>query len=167
MVLRYAGPVLLLLAAGPSLAATATPEQRADLLAVRDQMLSAIAPCDQKMGDLDANLRANKPSADTRATADEADRICEASRAAFATMRVPTSVDAAAQAQIKQAGQKWAAAMSARRRAISAARDYLQKPDKATAEIYQKRVVAAQDQIGEGAKLLMAAGKSVGIDLMK
>lgn len=133
-------------------------------------MLAAVAPCDQKMGDLTESLAQNKPDsgpAVTRAIADEADRICEAARAAFVTMRAPTSIDPEAQAMVKTAGQKWAAAMAARRRAVSLARDYLLKADKPTAEAYRKRLEAAQEQIADGVKMLMEAGKSVGVDLMR
>ncbi|MDB5364252.1 MAG: hypothetical protein JWM77_179 [Rhodospirillales bacterium] len=133
-------------------------------------MLAAIAPCDQKMGDLTESLAQSKPGsgpAVTRAIADEADRICEAARTAFVTMRVPNSIDPNAQAMVKTAGQKWSAAMAARRRAVSLAREYLLKSDKATAEAYRKRLEAAQEQIGDGVQMLMAAGKSVGVDLMK
>jgi hypothetical protein len=174
MGLRTAIAALSLLAAGPSLAATtATPDQRADLLAVRDQMVAAIQPCDQKIGDLTEsleNLRLGKSgvTADlARAAADEADRVCGMSGSAFSTMRIPASVDAAVQAKIRTAGQKWATAMSARRRAVSVAREYLQKSDKATGQLYLKRLETAQTQVAEGAELLKTAGKDVGVDLMK
>lgn len=173
MVIRSVVPALLLLAAGPSLAAPATPDQRADLLALRDQMVSAIQPCDQKIGDLTEsleNLRVGKAGAtaeQARAAADEADRVCGVSGSAFSSMRVPSSVDASVQAQIRTAGQKWATAMSARRRAVSVARDYLQKSDRATGQLYLKRLEAAQTQIADGAELLKAAGNAAGVDLTK
>ncbi|GIL41068.1 hypothetical protein [Roseiterribacter gracilis] len=173
MRIRFAVTAGLLFAAGPSLAATATAEQRADLIAVRDQMVAAIQPCDQKIGDLTEsleNLRVGKAGTTAtlaRGVADEADRVCGLSGSAFSTMRIPTSVDAAVQAKIRTAGQKWVTAMSARRRAVSVARDYLQKSDKATGQLYLKRLEAAQAQVAEGAELLKSAGKDAGVDLMK
>jgi hypothetical protein len=133
-------------------------------------MLTAIQPCDQRIRELTDSLQLRTPGASagsTRSLADEADRACEAARAAFATMHTPTSLDEQGTAMLKQAGQKWAAAMAGRRRAVSLARDYLLKPDQATAQAYAKRLEAAQAQVADGVDLLKKAAAAIGVDLMR
>lgn len=157
----------LSLLALPLLAGTAeaaTPAITEDLRLLRDQTVQASRPCDRGVEEL-GKLMDQANQAASRAAADSADRACEQARSAFATLKPPGSLPGPAQEQIREMGRKMASGMSSRRKAITAARDYLIKSDKPTAELYRKRMIEAQNSIGQGIDILKKVAAEQSVDL--
>lgn len=148
--------------AGAALASPATIAE--DLRLTRDQAVQVSRPCDRAVEELGKQLDSANQAA-SRTAADNADRLCEQARGGFATLRPPGSLPPAAQEQLREFGRRMAAGMSGRRKAISSARDFLIKPDKATAELYKKRMIDAQEQIGKGIELLKQIAAEQKVDL--